>query len=111
MAEQKKEPSLTVQTKPVDARWSIQGLSKNVTTVMDKNPSDGNIYAFINKWFTIVLLLQYTEKGPVVLKKKLDDKTEWPSSTPLSKDTTITLNGLDKNKFLEDKGCPKNLSP
>ena len=104
------ESALIIQPKPVDARWSVQGLSKNVAVVMDRDPSDGNMYAFINKWFTIMLIMQFTEKGPSVLKRKFEEEIDWPSLSSGTKDTTITLKGEEKNKFLQKTGCPKDLS-
>jgi hypothetical protein len=104
------EPSLVVQTKPIDARWSVDGLTKNVTAIMGRDPGDGNVYAFINKWMTIMLIMQYTQKGPSVLKRKFKEKADWPTLIPNAKDTTLTLKGVEKNKFLENKGCPKDLS-
>jgi hypothetical protein len=54
--------------------------------------------------------MQFTEKGPSVLKRKFEEEIDWPSPSSGTKDTTITLKGEEKNKFLQKTGCPKDLS-
>jgi glutaredoxin-related protein len=104
------DPVLYVQVTPANPRCGVPALSQRVIEVMRQDPKNGDMFAFTDRWHKTVQVLQNTETGPSLLKKKLEEKADWPFLSDGKKSTTVVLKGAAKVKFLRNIGCPKDLS-
>jgi small-conductance mechanosensitive channel len=103
-----KDNKIIIEPKPIDGRYLINALSKIVRDKMKENPEDGNIYCFINKKLTVIRLLQYTDKGPAILKKDFTESIDWVNED--IKEPIILCKPNEKKKFMEYIDCPEKLS-
>ena len=64
---------------PVDMRKAMTGLSALVATELDRNPTDGSLYVFINRARDKVKLLIWHVNGYWMLYKRLEkQRFKWP---------------------------------
>ncbi|MBR8538408.1 IS66 family insertion sequence element accessory protein TnpB [Carboxylicivirga sediminis] len=58
---------------PVDMRKSFYTLSGIVTSVMNRNVQDGEVFIFVNRNLTIMKILHLEHGGLVIYHKKLEN--------------------------------------
>jgi glutaredoxin-related protein len=104
------ESVLYVQVTPANPRCGVPALTGRVISVMGLDPKNGDMFAFTDRWHKTIQVLQNTETGPSLLKKKLEEQADWPLIPDGKKSTTVVLKGAAKDKFLHNIGCPKDLS-
>ena len=91
-------PHVFLYREPIDFRKSFNGLAAIVEQELDRNPFDGDLYAFINRHRTKIKCLFWERNGFVLYYKSLaQDKFHWPSQD----ETLITLTGEQLNWLLE----------
>jgi hypothetical protein len=98
-----RECNLIIKPESVDGRWSVPGLSKNVSVIMDRDPNNGDIYAFINKGRnTVRLLANINQDGSMVdVKLQYPNQIEyWPDKKTDKKDEVVVSTGQERNNFL-----------
>jgi transposase len=65
---------------PVDMRKGFDGLSGLVRNILDKEPSSGEVYIFLNRNRTLIKLLHWERGGFVIYCKRLEKGTFTPPS-------------------------------
>ncbi len=60
---------------PVDMRKGFDGLSGLVRNAMDKDPTSGEVYVFLNRNRNLIKLLHWEQGGFVVYYKRLERGT------------------------------------
>ncbi|WP_041611236.1 IS66 family insertion sequence element accessory protein TnpB [Treponema primitia] len=103
------EPDLIIRPKPVNVHCGVPALSRMVIEDFDKNPKGGDLFAFIDRWHKTIQVLQQTDSGSCLIKKRQDNAMEWPS-LPGDANAPVVLKGIAKDKFLQQIGLPKGLS-
>jgi hypothetical protein len=74
------------------------------------NPHDGNIRAYANRLKTTVKLVQEKPEGTTLITMNYNKPVKWPEyQPPENPGHTVTLSGKEKDKFLEERNCPKSL--
>lgn len=73
---------------PVDMRKSFDGLSNLVSNDLEKSPTDGSVYIFINKLRNKAKLLHWQGGGFVLYYKRLEQGS---FELPIYDDTTASL--------------------
>lgn len=74
-------------TQPVDMRKSYDGLSALVTSQLQKDPSNGQLFVFINKRKTHMKILYFDRTGYCIWCKRLEQGQFNFSSTVLGQRT------------------------
>jgi transposase len=64
--------------KPVDMRKGFDGLGGLVRNTMEKDPTSGEVYIFLNRNRTLIKLLHWEHGGFVVYYKRLEKGTFVP---------------------------------
>lgn len=64
--------------KPVDMRKGFDGLEGLVRNAMDKDPTSGEVYVFLNRGRNLIKLLHWEHGGFVVYYKRLEKGTFVP---------------------------------
>lgn len=83
---------------PVDFRKSFNGLAAIVEQELDRNPFDGDLYAFINRSGNKIKCLFWERNGFVLYYKSLaEEKFCWPQQS----DDLISLTGEQLNWLLD----------
>jgi len=83
---------------PVDFRKSFNGLAAIVEQELDRNPFDGDLYAFINRRGNKIKCLFWERNGFVLYYKSLaEEKFSWPQQS----DDLIALTGEQLNWLLD----------
>lgn len=59
-------------SQPVDMRKSFDGLSGLVRNHLKRNPTDGEVYVFLNRDRSIIKLLQWDRSGFSIYSKRLE---------------------------------------
>lgn len=59
-------------SQPVDMRKSFDGLSGLVRNHLGRNPTDGEVYVFLNRDRSIIKLLQWDRSGFSIYSKRLE---------------------------------------
>jgi transposase len=68
--------------KATDMRKSFDGLSGLVRNHLQRNPTDGEVYVFLNRNRSMIKLLQWDRSGFVIYSKRLEQGTfERPGSS------------------------------
>jgi transposase len=68
--------------KATDMRKSFDGLSGLVRNHLQRNPTDGEVYVFLNRNRSMIKLLQWDRSGFVIYTKRLEQGTfERPGSS------------------------------
>jgi hypothetical protein len=96
--------SLIIKPEPVDGRWSVKRLSKNVVVVMGRDPHNGGIYAFITKSRKTVHLLNETDDDGSMADMKVQKRDRidyWPDEKTDRKDEVVILAEKEKTDFLK----------
>jgi hypothetical protein len=95
--------SLIVKPEPVDGRWSVPGLSKNVSNIMGRDPHSGDVYAFITRSRKTAHLLTEIKPGCMVdMKVQSTDLIEhWPDKKTNNKSEVIVKIDKEKTDFLK----------
>jgi transposase len=84
--------------KATDMRKSFDGLSGLVRNHLQRNPTDGEVYVFLNRNRSMIKLLQWDRSGFVIYTKRLEQGTfERPGS---SDDQHSTLLKWDELVFI-----------
>jgi transposase len=84
---------------PVDMRKQIDGLAILAKDVIQQDPMDGAMFAFINSRRNKLKLLVWERNGFVVWYKRLErDKFHWPRG---AQDAVLTLTGEQLNLLLD----------
>ncbi|GHV92494.1 hypothetical protein AGMMS50268_29970 [Spirochaetia bacterium] len=100
---------LIIKSGTTDLRRGAKQLATDSKTRMG-NPHDGNIRAYANRFKTTVKLVQEKQEGTTLVTMSYNKPVEWPEYQPPDKEGhTVTLNGKEKDKFLEERNCPKAL--
>jgi hypothetical protein len=100
-----RERHLVIKPEPVDGRWSVRGLSKNVWDIMGRDPYNGDIYAFITKSRKAVHLLTEIDANGSMADLKLQYKNpiDWPDKKTDRKDEVVALTSKKKTDFLTQR--------
>jgi hypothetical protein len=95
--------SLIIKPEAVDGRWSVPGLSKNVSDIMGRDPHNGDVYAFITRSRKTAHLLTETQPGCMAdLKVQSTDQIEhWPDKKTGRKNEVVVLTDKEKTDFLK----------
>jgi hypothetical protein len=104
-----KSPSLIIKSGATDLRRGVKRLFTDIITKIN-DPKKGNTIAYANKPKTTVKLVQEKPKATVMVTMHYKEPVEWPEyKYPDEKNHTVTLTGNEKDKFLKDRHCPKEL--
>ena len=91
-------PHVFLYREPVDFRKSFNGLAAIVEQELERNPFDGDLYAFTNRRGNKIKCLFWERNGFVLYYKSLaQEKFHWPTQA----DELITLTGEQLNWLLE----------
>jgi hypothetical protein len=103
------KPALIIKSGDTDLRRGPKALSKQIETT-GNNPRDGNMYGFSNMKDTIKIIQHKKDGDEMLVKKMLVPINNWPEYQPPDKPGYIvTLTGKEKDRFLDEIGCPKTL--
>ncbi|GHT83206.1 hypothetical protein FACS1894137_03750 [Spirochaetia bacterium] len=103
------DANLIIKSGTTDLRRGAKQLATDSKTRMG-NPHDGNIRAYANRFKTTVKLVQEKPDGTTLVTMSYNKPVEWPEYQPPDKEGhTVTLNGKEKDTFLEERNCPKAL--
>jgi hypothetical protein len=103
------EPALIIKSGATDLRRGATKLfNDNITKI--GNPKNGDVWAYANKPKTTVKLVMKKPDNTCMVTVHYKQPVDWPEYQPSDKPGhTVTLQGNEKEKFLKDIGCPKDL--
>lgn len=105
----KKETVLVLKSGDTDLRRGPKALNKLIEKT-GNNPFDGNMYGFCNEKDTIKIVQQKEDGLEMLVKKMAEPIRIWPAYQPQGEPGyLVVLNGKEKERFLDDIGCPKTL--
>jgi transposase len=91
-------PHVYLYRAPIDFRKSFNGLAAIIEQELERNPFDGDLYAFINRRGNKIKCLFWERNGFVLYYKSLaEEKFHWPQQ----QDELITLSGEQLNWLLQ----------
>jgi hypothetical protein len=102
-------PVLNMKPGATDLRQGPEKLKTVIKIRMERDPLDGNIYAFANKSRTTVKAVREKEFGTIMITSHLKEPVEWPEYQVNKPENIVTLSGKEKDDQLGKLGCPKNL--
>ena len=86
--------------RPTDMRKSFHTLSGIITDAMGQDPSNGNVYIFINRARDRIKLLHWEPGGMVLYSKLLEAGTLGKPATPVARDLKTCRNFENSAVFL-----------
>lgn len=93
---------------PCDMRKSFDGLCGLVTSTMQRQPTSGEVFIFLNRSRTHIKLLHWESGGFVLYYKRLEQGTFAPSSTTKNNqltwaDLVLMIEGIQVIKSIRKK--------